>query len=188
MKLVGAQREVVHAKPPRVDRDLAHGLRRVAEQQRTARLRRHRNLGDREDDPRLVVRQHGRNQQRVVAERRSNLTGRQPTRRRDGKHRHLVSLRPEPLDRMQHRVVLHRRDHNVAPLGPRRSSAEDGQVTGLRCAGGEDNLFRPASDEATHRHPRLPKRLARLLRKEVDARRIAIEFAEVGHHRSQHLR
>ena len=71
----------------------------------------------------------------------------------------------------------------AAVVGSLLAVAADGEVVGLRPAGGEDDLVRARADEFGHLAPRAVNGRPRLLPVEVDARRVAELLGQVRQHR-----
>ena len=80
LELVGAHREEVDAEGGHVDLQVRRSLDRVDREQDAAmRMDAVRDLGDRLDRADLVVRQHDRDQDRLVGDRRVDVVGIDPT-------------------------------------------------------------------------------------------------------------
>src|SRR5262249_36923727 len=108
-----------------------------------------RDVADRLNDTRLVVRQHHRDQTGVGAESgKDALGGNDPTAVgcNDG---HLMSAALELLHRLEARWMLDGGCNNVITTGM-CNRAEDGRVVRLRSTAGEDDFACPRADQPRH--------------------------------------
>src|SRR2546430_8165224 len=170
--LVRGHRQEIHFQFLQVDRDLAHGLYRVAVEDDAFRAADLADLGDRLDHADLVVHHHHRNENGVGAQRRLELLQvEQPVLLRVEVGR-LEPLALEFAHRVEHRLVLglHRGDVlALAPVEIRR--ALDREVVAFGRARGPDDLFGIGIEERRDVPARLFHRLLRLPAEGVRAAR-----------------
>ncbi len=149
---MGRKGEEVAAQGSHIDRQLAAGLDRVAEQERAVLMGEPGRLCDRLDCPRLVVGQHQRHQSRLrgCLERRGEVV--QPDHPvRPG--RDLGERQSQRPGRPQHGIML---DSGDDQAGTARLIAEqpEREVVRLGPAGGEDHPARLGAHQSGHLLPR----------------------------------
>ena len=137
--------------------DSTETLDRVAEAERSHFPRAGEQLGDRLDDPNLVVDEHRPYDPGALVDRCAGLIDVHQPVAADRKDRDLPTLTPQPLDGVQHRGMLSRDGDDLAPA---RAHALEREVDRLGRAAGEDQ---PPAFE--------PKRLHDLPARDLDRRR-----------------
>jgi len=165
---VGGEAHQVDTQRRHVDRDLAHGLRGVAMQQHAPLAAKRGDLGNRLDHADFVVRQHHRNQQRVVAQSRGNLRRIEHACPRAGRlfdrqDRDLESVPPQPGNWVEDRFVFGRDGNQmIAPPSGTLRHAANRQVIALRSAAGEHDFAAAGPDRGGNPLPCIFDRLLRL--------------------------
>ena len=148
------------------------------------------DLRDRLHGPDLVVREHDRDQDRLLGDRVPNLLRGDAAVLIDVEVRDAEALSLQPLAGVEHRLVLGARGDDVVALLPvELGHALDGEVVRLGRAGGEDDLLLASADQAGDLLARLFDRFLRFPAEGVAAAGgIAEVGGEVGHHRLEHAR
>ncbi len=102
--------------------------------------------------------------------------------------RHLEAVSLEHRGRVEHRLVLDAAGDDV-PAARARGPGDSlqGQVVRLGATGGEDDVARPAAEDAGHRLTGLVDSLAGATTRRVDARRVPPVLAKVREHGIEHL-
>ena len=194
MHLVARQGQQGAADFPDVQRHLAGGLHRIGVERNAGLLRNLRDLGDRLQDARLIVREHDGDEPRLRRNScanvfRQNATGRvrlQPGNARTalfqaqrGIHDGVV------LDGAGDDVDL---SHWHAVGNMAAKDSEDGEIIALRSSTGEDDLGRPAIQEAGNGFTGAFDRGAGLLPVAMHAAGVAELLFHGGAHGFPHLR
>ena len=195
IEFVCGKAEQVDAQRRDVDRHSADGLRGVAVEQNPAIAANLADFGQRLDDADLVVGQHHRDEQRVVAERRGQRLGIEPAGvrtgcRLDAQNRHFETPASQPGERIEHRFMFGGdRDEMIAAPPAAFGYAPDCQIVAFGGTAGEDNLARAGADGRGDSGPGIVDGIFCLPAENVaGAGRVAVDFRPKRKHRLNHPR
>ena len=185
--LVGRQGSQVDLHFLHVERHLAHALHRVDVEEHALLAGHLAEFRDGLQGPDLVVREHDRDEDRLVRDRLAELlcgNTAEFVRRQVGD---VETLPLEPLGGIQRRLVLGAdRDDVIALLLVELAGPLEGQVDALGSAGGEDDLFLVPADQGGDLLARPIHGLLGLPSERVAARGGVAELSgEIRHHRLQ---
>ncbi len=192
---VGRKAEQIDPERGDIDRQFADRLRRIAVQQHATRAANRCDLGQRLQDANLVVRQHHRDQARLVAQSIGDLLRIEPASGWglpivDRQQRDFKSAPPQVSQRIEDRFVFGGdTDQVIAAAASAFGDTADRQVVALSRAAGKDDLLRGSADRRCDAFAGGIHSVARVPAERVaDAARVAEPFVEVRQHRFQHAR
>src|SRR3990172_4429101 len=140
--LVSRERDQVKADTPNIEWDFSEGLRRIGVEKDSPFLQEDSDLIEGEENPRLVIGVHQRDENRVGADRSPELFQVEHPLPVDGQNRHREAPLLEHGTGFKDGRVLHRRGDNVPPpLLVRQRRPEKGQIIRLGPGGDEDDLI-----------------------------------------------
>jgi hypothetical protein len=172
---VGGDRQQVDPEGGDVHRDLAQGVHRVAVEQRPGLVGDLRHRGDVVQVPDLVVREHHRDQHRLVGDRRPELLEVVAAAAIHSEQAHLRPvLRAQEARHVEDRLVLDRRRDDVAsPALLGEQHPHPGRVVGLGAAAREEEVAGLCADEGSDLRARIIDPTRGLPTRPVDRRRVA---------------
>ena len=187
MQLVRRKRQEVHVEFPHINLQLARRLHGVGVEQHAMPVANRGNLAHREQDARLVVRPHDRDDGGIRANGLLQLLQVQRAVRLHGQEGHGATALLEQLAELDVRRVLDRSGQDVGLAGLRDQGALDRRVVALGAATGEDDLARLGVDQGRNPRPGFVQVRAELASEGVGARRVAPILAQERKHGLDHL-
>lgn len=184
VELVRGEREHIDVLCLYVDGDVPRRLHSVGVERHACLAADGADLADGQDGADLVVGVHNGHEARVLAESVFYLLRRHGADGTDGEQLDLKALVLEPLEHMQHGMMLERGRKNMlfALALAETRGGEKGLIVGLAAAGGEIDLARGGVQASRDALARAEQRCGRLLADGMQARGIAVDRFHIGEH------